>query len=34
MRYDRASARFAEFGPFTAGVVAPLDDVLRSVGLG
>jgi chlorite dismutase len=34
MRYDRASARFAEFGPFTTGVVAPLDEVLRSVGLG
>ena len=33
MRYDRASARYAEFGPFTTGVVAPLDDVLRSVGL-
>jgi peroxiredoxin len=33
MRYDRASARFAEFGPFTTGVVAPLDDVLRAVGL-
>jgi hydrogen peroxide-dependent heme synthase len=34
MRYDRASARFAEFGPFTTGIVAPLDEVLRSVGLG
>jgi chlorite dismutase len=34
MRYDRASARFAEFGPFTTGLVAPLDEVLRSVGLG
>lgn len=33
MRYDRASARFAEFGPFTTGLIAPLDDVLRSVGL-
>jgi chlorite dismutase len=34
MRYDRASARYAEFGPFTTGLIAPLDDVLRSVGLG
>jgi peroxiredoxin len=34
MRYDRASARFAEFGPFTTGLIAPLDEVLRSVGLG
>ena len=34
MRYDRASARYAEFGPFTTGLLAPLDDVLRSVGLG
>jgi chlorite dismutase len=33
MRYDRASARYAEFGPFTTGLIAPLDDVLRSVGL-
>jgi chlorite dismutase len=33
MRYDRASARFAEFGPFTTGIVAPLDEVLRSIGL-
>ena len=34
MRYDRASARYAEFGAFTTGLLAPLDDVLRSVGLG
>jgi hydrogen peroxide-dependent heme synthase len=34
MRYDRASARYAEFGPFTTGLIAPLDEVLRSVGLG
>jgi hydrogen peroxide-dependent heme synthase len=34
MRYDRASARYAEFGPFTTGLLAPLDHVLRSVGLG
>jgi chlorite dismutase len=34
MRYDRASARYAQFGAFTTGLIAPLDDVLRSVGLG
>ncbi len=34
MRYDQASARYAEFGPFTTGLIAPLDDVLASVGLG
>jgi chlorite dismutase len=28
MRFDEASARFAEFGPFYAGVVASLDEVL------
>ncbi len=33
MRYDEASARFAEFGPFYAGAVAPIDEVLASVGL-
>ncbi len=34
MRYDRASARYAEFGPFTTGLIAPLDEVLQAVGLG
>ena len=34
MRFDRASTHYAEFGPFYTGMVAPLDDVLRSVGLG
>lgn len=34
MRFDEASARFAEFGPFYAGAVASVDDVLSSVGLG
>jgi peroxiredoxin len=34
MRYDEASARYAEFGPFWTGVVASLDDVLALVGLG
>jgi chlorite dismutase len=28
MRFDEASARFAEFGPFYAGIVASLDEVL------
>jgi chlorite dismutase len=31
MRYDEVSARFAEFGPFYAGMVAPLDEVLAGV---
>lgn len=33
MRFDRASAQFAEFGPFYTGVVGDLDEVLREVGL-
>ena len=33
MRFDRASARYAEFGPFYTGMVAPLAAVLASVGL-
>lgn len=33
MRYDEASARYAEFGSFYTGMVAPLRDVLLSVGL-
>ena len=33
MRYDRASARYAEFGPFYIGAVASLDEVLDSVGI-
>jgi chlorite dismutase len=33
MRFDKASALYAEFGPFYTGMVAPLDDVLRAVGL-
>jgi chlorite dismutase len=33
MRFDEASALYAEFGPFYAGMVAPLDDVLAAVGL-
>ena len=33
MRYDEASSRFAEFGPFLAGAVGPLDEVLAAVGV-
>ena len=33
MRYDEASALYAEFGPFYAGLVAPIDDLLRELGL-
>ncbi|HXQ19763.1 MAG TPA: chlorite dismutase family protein [Acidimicrobiales bacterium] len=32
MRFDEASARYAEFGPFYSGLVAPLDEVLARVG--
>jgi hydrogen peroxide-dependent heme synthase len=31
MRFDEASARYAEFGPFWAGMVADIEDVLDSV---
>ena len=33
MRYDQASAHYAEFGPFYTGIVAPLDDVLARTGI-
>jgi peroxiredoxin len=33
MRFDRASAEFAEFGPFYTGLVASVEDVLDRVGL-
>jgi peroxiredoxin len=33
MRFDEASARYAEFGPFFTGLVAPVEQVLASVGL-
>jgi peroxiredoxin len=33
MRFDEASARYAEFGPFVTGVVGTLDEVLDAVGL-
>jgi chlorite dismutase len=31
MRFDEASARYAEFGPFYTGLVAPLEEVLDRV---
>ena len=33
MRYDEASARYAEFGPFVTGVVGSLEQVLDAVGV-
>jgi chlorite dismutase len=33
MRFDAASALYAEFGPFVVGLLAPVDDVLARVGL-
>jgi peroxiredoxin len=33
MRFDEASALYAEFGPFYTGMVGALDDVLAAVGL-
>jgi chlorite dismutase len=33
MRFDQASAHFAEFGPFYTGIVATLDDVLARTGV-
>ena len=32
MRFDEGSARFAEFGPFLTGMVAPVEQVLAQVG--
>ena len=32
MRFDEASARYADFGPFHTGVVGSLDEVLDAVG--
>ncbi len=34
MRFDEASATYAEFGPFFTGVVAPIDELLIELGLG
>jgi len=31
MRFDEGSARFAEFGPFLTGIVAPAEDVLAQL---
>jgi peroxiredoxin len=31
MRFDEGSARFAEFGPFLVGMVAPVDEVVAQV---
>jgi chlorite dismutase len=33
MRFDKASAVYAEFGPFVTGLVGDVDEVLASVGL-
>jgi peroxiredoxin len=33
LRFDQGSALYAEFGRFYAGLVAPLEDVLRRVGM-
>jgi hydrogen peroxide-dependent heme synthase len=33
MRFDEASAVYAEFGPFVTGMVAPVEDVLDQVGV-
>jgi peroxiredoxin len=33
MRFDEASARYAEFGPFLTGTVGEPDEVLRAIGL-
>ncbi len=33
MRFDEASAVFAEFGSFYTGLVAPADDTLRTIGV-
>jgi chlorite dismutase len=33
MRFDEASAHYAEFGPFFAGIVGPVGEVLAEIGL-
>jgi chlorite dismutase len=33
MRFDEASAHYAEFGPFYTGIVGEVDEVLTQVGL-
>jgi chlorite dismutase len=34
MRFDEASAIYAEFGPFYIGLLGPVEEVLARVGLG
>src|SRR3954453_15166021 len=34
MRYDEASAIYAEFGPFYTGFVAPIDELVRELSVG
>ncbi len=34
MRFDEASARYAEFGPFYVGYLTPPDEILRHCGIG
>jgi hydrogen peroxide-dependent heme synthase len=34
MRFDEASARYADFGPFYTGIVAPIDEALALCGIG
>jgi chlorite dismutase len=34
MRFDEASAVYAEFGPFVTGLVAPVEEVLAGLGVG
>ena len=33
MRFDKASALYAEFGPFYTGMVAPVAEVLEQLGI-
>jgi chlorite dismutase len=33
MRFDEASALFAEFGPFYSGIIAPVEEIVSLVGL-
>jgi chlorite dismutase len=33
MRFDEASTRFAEFGPFYAGIIGPVEEVVAQAGL-
>ncbi len=33
MRFDKASAIYADFGPFYTGIVAPIDELLTSLGV-